>query len=791
MIVGKRSVAPQKNINSMLIFNDMLWITSTNGIGFFDEKSNYTELSDIPMNSSVGNILSDHEGNLWFTSTRQGVMKLVPDRFTDLSKMIGLDQMVINSTCINGNYLYLATDKGLKIVNLDSYALIENDLTEYLDGVRIRCIKNDSANHLWLCTHGNTGLVSYDPETRVIQSFNEENGLDAERVRTVMQRHDGSMVAATGNGIFIIKRGYVTAHYGHDSGINNTEILSVEEGPDNKLYLGTDGDGIYVIDGEKVSRIGFEDGLTSGVIMRIKYDETTKMFWLVTSNSLQYMQDSKLEAVTNFPYSNNYDIFFNNDGDAWVLSSNGIYITKTSELLDNKNIEYTFYNIKSGLPYITTGNSRNYLDGNGNLYISGTTGVFKVNINAHSESIDSALLAIPSIEVDGKIIPLKSSDTIRIPAGSKRVVVNAYALTYGLSNPRVCYYLEGFDQDPIYTTKQDLTPVVYTNLDGGRYVFHLSIIDNTTGEISKSLSVNIIKESSIYESIWFWLALTLFVIAFVIIALLRRFHRTTSAMLKKQEEDEKFINQIIHTFAKCVDMRDSQNRGHSFRVAYYTKLLAQKLAPMRGYTKEQIAQFYNIALMHDIGKLSIPDSILNKPERLNDEEYEIMKSHAAKGAELLKDVTIVKGLSVGAGCHHERMDGRGYPNGLKADEIPDVAKIIAVADTFDAMYSTRPYRKQLELSVVLDELNRIRGSQLDPDVVDALMELSADGKLDKSLVDSTVEEAPTLEKMPSEKGQERAGDTLSKDNGHNNSGNTENLRQVKEDEDFLRALGFK
>ena len=771
-IKKKQSASPLKNINSMMKAGNILWVTATNGIGYFDENGRYHSLEDVPMNNSIGNIMRDHEGNIWFTSTRQGVLKLVPDRFTDLSKYAGLSSMVVNSTCVCEDKLYLATDNGLVVLNQSTLNQVTNDLTKMLDGIRIRCIKKDSKGNLWLCTHGEYGLVCYQADGTIL-TYNESNGLDAGRVRAVMERKDGSMAAATGNGLYIVENGTVTKHYGQDNGISTTEILSVEEGEDGKLYLGSDGDGIYVIDGNKVSRIGHEDGLTSGVVMRIKWDEERKMFWLITSNSIEYMKDGTITAVSNFPYSNNYDIYFDDHGGAWILSSNGIYITKVSELIANEKIEYNFYNTKSGLPYITTGNSRSYLDEKGNLYISGTTGVCMVDINAETSHNNNVKLAIPSVELDNRVVSVTDGEDVMIPAGSRRLVINAYVLTFGLSNPRVSFYLEGFDDAPIHTTKQEMQQIIYTNLDGGRYIFHLDVIDDETGEVEKSISLPIVKESSPYESIVFWILLTLICILIIAVAIWKHFQKKTQKLLEKQEEDQKFIAQIMRTFAKCIDMRDSQNRGHSFRVAYYTRLLAGKLAETRGYTREQIDRFYNIALLHDIGKLSIPDAILNKPERLNDEEYVIMKSHAEKGEEILKGVNIVKDLAVGAGCHHERMDGKGYPHGLKGEEIPEVARIIAVADTFDAMYSTRPYRKQMLLSDVLAEIKRIRGTQLEDEVVDALLQLAEENELDKAKVDAAVEEEPELQKVPNEEELRKQEEELSKKN-----------------EEFLDSLGL-
>ena len=139
---------------------------------------------------------------------------------------------------------------------------------------------------------------------------------------------------------------------------------------------------------------------------------------------------------------------------------------------------------------------------------------------------------------------------------------------------------------------------------------------------------------------------------------------------------------------------------------------------------------YQAALLHDVGKISIPDAVLNKPSRLTDDEYELMKSHAQRGAEVLGNIEIEKGLAEGAGAHHERYDGKGYPKGLKGEEIPEVARIIAVADTFDAMYSTRPYRKKMELSTVVEEIKKGSGTQFSPDGVDAFIKLYQKGAFD-------------------------------------------------------------
>ena len=146
--------------------------------------------------------------------------------------------------------------------------------------------------------------------------------------------------------------------------------------------------------------------------------------------------------------------------------------------------------------------------------------------------------------------------------------------------------------------------------------------------------------------------------------------------------------------------------------------------------EEQCRDIKWSAQMHDIGKIAIPDNILNKTTRLTDEEYETMKTHTTHGAEILKDFTLLNNVIDGAEFHHERYDGRGYPKGLKGEEIPLFARIIGVADAFDAMTANRIYRKQMDFSYVLGELERGRGTQFDPRFVDSLLKLIRNGTID-------------------------------------------------------------
>ena len=155
-------------------------------------------------------------------------------------------------------------------------------------------------------------------------------------------------------------------------------------------------------------------------------------------------------------------------------------------------------------------------------------------------------------------------------------------------------------------------------------------------------------------------------------------------------------------------------------------MIAQRL----GYSDQAIEDLKKSALLHDIGKIAIPDRILNKDNKLTDEEYAIMKSHVVRGSEILKNFTLVDHVYEGALYHHERYDGKGYVQGLKGEEIPLNARIIGIADAFDAMTANRVYRKKLDMKFVLNEIKKGRGTQFDPMLVDIMLDLIEDGTID-------------------------------------------------------------
>ncbi|MDI3534945.1 MAG: hypothetical protein PWQ82_1310 [Thermosediminibacterales bacterium] len=174
------------------------------------------------------------------------------------------------------------------------------------------------------------------------------------------------------------------------------------------------------------------------------------------------------------------------------------------------------------------------------------------------------------------------------------------------------------------------------------------------------------------------------------------------------------IEQKIETLLSVLKVKDSFTYVHTQRVAELSTMLAEKI----GLSENQIITIKHGAMLHDIGKIEINRSILNKSERLTKEEWNILKQHPVWGAEIAKSINLVKAGLPAIMFHHERWDGKGYPNGLKGEEIPLEARIICIADSFDAMTSHRPYRNALTIEQAIHELNRCRGTQFDPYLLD-------------------------------------------------------------------------
>lgn len=188
---------------------------------------------------------------------------------------------------------------------------------------------------------------------------------------------------------------------------------------------------------------------------------------------------------------------------------------------------------------------------------------------------------------------------------------------------------------------------------------------------------------------------------------------------KKTQENEKLSLHIVQSLAAAIDAKDTYTNGHSLRVAQYSRAIAARF----GYSKKQQDEIYMMGLLHDVGKIGVPDAVINKPNKLTEKEFEMIKEHPVKGASILKNIKEMPKLSCGARWHHERYGGGGYPDGLVGTDIPEEARIIAVADSYDAMTSKRSYRDALPQEVVRSEIEKGKGTQFDPVFADIMLQM--------------------------------------------------------------------
>ncbi len=224
-----------------------------------------------------------------------------------------------------------------------------------------------------------------------------------------------------------------------------------------------------------------------------------------------------------------------------------------------------------------------------------------------------------------------------------------------------------------------------------------------------------------FKEVPFIVALFAFGISVIVILVSLFFYR----MMRQQAKlDDEKIESLLKLCASFIDTRDEYTKMHSTHVAEYSKMIAAEM----GFDEEFQKNIYYMGMMHDVGKVLIPKEILCKTAKLDDDEWREMKRHTTYGGEILESFKFVKGIREAALYHHERYDGKGYPEGLSGKAIPIHARIIAVADSYDAMHTNRSYRRHLSDDAIISELEKNKNLQFDPDAADALLRILKSGK---------------------------------------------------------------
>lgn len=391
--------------------------------------------------------------------------------------------------------------------------------------------------------------------------------------------------------------------------------------------------------------------------------------------------------------------------------------------------DYEVYDATSGLQPIIANTSGYYDETEQKYYLQSTNGIFVYDCNLTREVPAPVKVVVSSVELDGVQY---YGDNIHVNKDAYRVAFNLSVMGFRPNNGFTVYYkLNGVD-DEFNVDSSGNKSMFYTNLPGGSYDFQVYVKDEY-GQSSNMITIHLEKDKKVTEQWWFW-AIIAAAAAAAIFFITAMFVRVkTRQSLKRQLEYKNITLESIQAIARTIDAKDEYTNGHSIRVGYYSKLIAQNL----GLSSDEVDNIYYIALLHDIGKIAIPDNILNKPGKLTDEEFGVMKSHTTRGAAILKGISTIPQIVEGAKSHHEKYNGTGYPEGIGGEDIPFVARIICCADCFDAMASKRVYKEPFSLDVIIGEFERCSGTQFDPEISKVVVEMITAGKLKPYTAENT------------------------------------------------------
>lgn len=712
--------------NSLYVDHEgKLMVCANNGFGFFDKNMMFHEAKGGLFDSSIEQIVQDYHGNYWLASSRSGVLNIASSRFTDVSGMAMAPQDVYNAVINYHDELYMGADNGLYVMDSQK-KLVNNPLTELLKGIRIRYFAKDKQDNLWVAAYNKFGLIRY--KDGQWQNWTSKEGLPSSKVRSLLACRNGDVAVGTGNGLVLMRDNdiYRTFSRSTHPDMANGVILCLCEDPDGNLYAGSDGDGIYKIkpDGTVRALRLAKNGDRIGSVLSMEWDKKRNGIWISNGNYVYFMQGEdvikintgKLNSVNLFkvvPYGDRI----------WLYSSQMIQSMAAAELLDSaveKNERMPSYRstrYDNTLNSSLTVNACHYYDPDKQkVYLACSRNVLALDIQEKTNNYVIPYPVIDSIQIhmpDGSAAYYPTNREIEIPQDFTQLDVRFSIISLINSQSELYYYLEGYNKKPIRNEGGNTHITRYSTLPGGNYVFHVISRNRNDPNKVQETTIKLHKKKRLWEEKWaqFVAVLLLIILVGGIVYLIMK-NRAAKKLAEaeaKRKLEEDFTERTILTITNTIDAKDEYTNGHSRRVAQY----ALEIGKMEGLGVQEQRELYYAGLLHDIGKIAIPDKILKGTTKLTDEEYATIKSHTSRGADILAEMKNQK-LADGAHYHHERYDGKGYPDHLCGEEIPMYGRMIAVGDVVDAMNSKRTYKESIDMSVVIEELKRCAGTQLDP-----------------------------------------------------------------------------
>lgn len=714
------------SINDIFYYKGALYIATDNGLYYYDFTT-VEEIADkLECSKSIESLFFDYEGTLWICSSETGVSKITENELMDYFYEYQVSAWFTSNGITGGSYTvnaitkyngltYIATGNGLAVVNEETSEIVENDLTAILLDVRLRDLAVFN-NKLYIATYGSDyDLIVWD-------------GTNITYYDSTYLTEDGSASASAGQ----LRCLAVTADYlliGTNYGItkydgNTFTSKALDARPlylyvnDGVIYSCMENIGVVIISEDLETQTRIDENnhpslkvlCVDGVLF---YSDASTLYYY-DGNGIHTVNAKFSGTIVEILYINN-TYYIGTDYEVYKLTTD----------IFGDFVDYEEIGTSNGLKSSLVANASGYYDTDSNsYYFAGSSGVYLYQLDSTASKTTPIKLGVDSINVDGTRV---SGDTIKMSKDAKRLVISISVLSYKVgSNYTAMYKLDGVDDNWQPLRSNDSNEITYTNLDGGEYTFTFKVVSSDGTEGYNTISITIIKAKHFYELPLFWVLMIILGATVLALGNVLIIKRRTNALKKRELEYKQITIEAMEAIARTIDAKDEYTNGHSSRVGQYAKIIATEL----GLSKDEVDNIYYIALLHDIGKIAIPLEILNKPGRLTDEEYEIIKTHAAKGGKILKGITSIPNIADGAKYHHERYDGKGYPEGLSGTDIPYTARIIACCDAFDAMATRRSYKEPYTKEKIIQEFEKAKGTQLDPIIATVVIDLIKNGKLE-------------------------------------------------------------
>lgn len=735
------------SVNDIYIKDSTIFISADDGL-YIGDKDNILDAAKVKSSTvnytSMEDVMFDYEGNLWLVSSAIGVIKITQTGMLDYFFEHGIENRLTYTMEVYHDYTFIATGSGIEVINPDGVAInpddyvdddsrsdVERSIIMFMNILRDNPIRdlevyNDKIYAATSSTDGylyyydyNLASTIYDATGYLKYDIMSKDTYDADTDPT----KDFRILKACNDYLFIgLDRG-VSRYNEADS---SYEYIDTAYAP---LYMTYNDDKLYVV----LNTIGVLEASITDFSALTRLDtsntySTLKCLYINDgilfndNNKLYFIDDSGITSINLDIVGSVVDIAYINNK-YYIASEANVYITDD---IFEEYVSYELIDQAAGLRSSLVANSTGYYDSDENRYYFMTSnGILVYNLDSDPSITTSRKIDLDAIYVDNTLID--NASKIKLNSSNNNIAILFSVLSYVENqNYNVYYRLKGYDKEwQVISSDQDFE-IEYKNLEGGSYTFELYIMEYD-GTISEAyISFSIVKDKKITEYEAFWLLIAFLIAGVLVLGVMAIYSYRIKLSVKRQNEYKKITLESIEAIARTIDSKDAYTKGHSIRVGLYSREIARALK----LSDDEVNNIYYIALLHDIGKIAIPNEILNKPGRLTDEEFVIMKSHTTEGGKIIGSISTIPHIYDGVVYHHERYGGGGYPKGLKGEEIPFVARVICCADCYDAMATRRVYKEPYSKEKIISEFERCKGSQFDPAIADVMIEIINEGKLD-------------------------------------------------------------